>query len=160
MVPVLRGKSPIAESASAECGQLRRTSLVRPAMSFQSRSAVWTDDPKILDPVVVADAVDVVKDQADSLAVPELALPAQFALLPLESLLIQAALQIAPTVDRTLNKNLCQRDLRVVSTKCLNARSVWVKVLHRNTPPVCPFPQGSRVGAGVAVPKPAQCFSP
>jgi hypothetical protein len=43
-------------------------------MRFESRGAIWTDDAKVLDPIVIANAVHVVEDEAHPLPSPDLTL--------------------------------------------------------------------------------------
>jgi hypothetical protein len=78
-------------------------------MRVEGRSAVRTDDSEIVDAVVGAHSVDVIKNQANLLATPDVALPADLADRALQSLSVKALLEIAPAIRGMLDENFLDR---------------------------------------------------
>jgi hypothetical protein len=64
------------------------------AVGIQCCGAIRADHPKILEAVVVANAVDVIEDHRHRPAAPHLALPAQLALRLLQTLRKKAVLEV------------------------------------------------------------------
>src|SRR5512139_2553787 len=78
-VAVSAVSGPEALAAAKAVALRRRPSVLAAAVGVQSRGAVGTDDSKVLESVVVVDAIDVVEDHRHRLAAPELVLSTQFA---------------------------------------------------------------------------------
>jgi hypothetical protein len=65
---------------------------------LECRGTVRACDPKILEPIVIGDAVDVVKDQRHPRTTPDLTLAAELAMPPLEPLFEQPGFEFSPLV--------------------------------------------------------------
>jgi hypothetical protein len=88
---------------------LRLDPVVAAAVGLQRCRTVRADDLKVLEPVVVRDAVDVIQDQRHWASEPFLSLPAQLALAALQALAEQSALQRPAVVVRVGHENLAER---------------------------------------------------
>jgi hypothetical protein len=81
-------------------------------MRLEGRRAVRAHDPKVLDPVVVSDPVDVVEDQRHSPSGPKLALSAELAYRCLETGPEQPLLQLPAREGRSFDQDLIERPFR------------------------------------------------
>jgi hypothetical protein len=75
---------------------------------IERRRAVWADDAEVLKPVVVANAVHVIEDQAHRAATPGLVLPAQLTPPFLESFVEKPALEMAAAIGGAFNEDFGQ----------------------------------------------------
>lgn len=75
-------------------------------MGLQRGSAVCTDDPEVLKPVVVRNAIDVIEDKGHPAATPVLVLAAEFTAQLEESARDQSLLEVAAAVRRALDEDL------------------------------------------------------
>jgi hypothetical protein len=66
------------------------------AVGFQRGAAIRAHDAEVLQPIIVADTVDVIEDQRQPASAPQLSLTAQLAPACLEAFLIEPLLQMAP----------------------------------------------------------------
>jgi hypothetical protein len=87
-------------------GALSRPLDVPTAVCRERRRAVRTHDAEVLEPVIVADPVDVVEDQRKPASAPQLALPAELAALRLKSRRVQPLLEMAARERRALDEDL------------------------------------------------------
>jgi len=105
----------LLRSRRCELGAARRALTVSvdvpPAVCLERRSAVRAHDAQVLDPIVVADAVDVIEDQRHASPAPHLTLAAELALTRLEARLVEPLLQMATRERRALDEDLVKRSL-------------------------------------------------
>jgi hypothetical protein len=76
------------------------------AVGLERRRTVRAHDPEVLEPIVVANPVDVIEDQRQPPSLPEFALPAQLTTPRLDAFRVQALLEL-PTRER----RSCDEDL-------------------------------------------------
>jgi hypothetical protein len=129
------------------------------AMGVERRSAVWTDDAQVLEPVVIGHAVDVVEDHAHRPSVPDLRLPAQLADGTLQPCAIEAPLEVAAGVGGARNEDVLERNpLRPAIAQA----GVPVEVLCGDLPALEPPAEQLSVVARRAQTEPAQslCVRP
>jgi hypothetical protein len=101
-------------------------------MGLECRRAVRADDPQVLEPVVVENAVDVVEDHRHRLPSPELALPAKLAPRLLDPLREQASLQMSTLVRRMRDEEFGERPRWPVQR--LASDGVLIEVVGRYPP--------------------------
>jgi hypothetical protein len=77
-------------------------------MSVERGSAVRTDDPEVLETVVVRNAVDVVENQRHSPTAPRLVLTAKLADRPFNAGLVEAKLERVALIRRARNEDRCE----------------------------------------------------
>ena len=99
-IPLRVATRPELCPASVTTARLDRPRAVAPTVGIERGIAVRAHDPQVLEPVVIANAVDVVKDKAHRTPHPLFALAAQLAHRLLEAFLQEAALQM-PAADRS-----------------------------------------------------------
>lgn len=97
-------------AASLARPRLPRDPLVPRAMSLERGRAVRAEDPEVLDPVVIADAIDVVEDQSHRPAAPLRALATVLADRGLETGVVKAPLQVTSREGRPLDEDRVQRN--------------------------------------------------
>ena len=129
-------------------------------MRIKRRRAVRADDPDVLDPVVVSRSVHVVENQAHSATTPDLPLATDFADRPLQPRLIEAGLEIAARVSRSLHEDLVQRNRLIRSSERLPVGRPGIEVVRGDLPSVRPGFQRLRVATGGAVPQSPQGLRP
>jgi hypothetical protein len=115
------------------------------AVRFERRGAVGADHPKVLEPVVVRDAVDVVEHQRHAAATPVLALTAQLTLRRQEAGIEQTSLQVEAVVRRVLHENFVERNL--ISASCPSTPYVGVEMVCLDVPPPGPLLKGPIIRA-------------
>jgi hypothetical protein len=112
----------------------------------ERRRAVGAEDPQVLEPVVVADAVDVVEDQRHPRPAPLLVLAAELAALRLEPDVIQTLLELGAVVTAVLDEHLFERNRRARSLACpLASDFASIEVGRRDAPLPCVLPESSEV---------------
>jgi hypothetical protein len=79
------------------------------AVRLERRRAVRTNDPQILEAVVVRNAVDVVEDQRHPLPAPDLVLTAELTARCLDPFREQTALQMAAVIRGMLDEQFAER---------------------------------------------------
>lgn len=79
-------------------------------MGVKAGGAVRADDPQVLETVVVANAIDMIEDEANLAPVPPLALTAQLAPALLQPSLIQSPFQARAAVGRPNYEDLIKRN--------------------------------------------------
>jgi hypothetical protein len=114
-------------------------------MRVKRRRTVRAHDPQVLQPVVVADAVDVIENEPHRPIPPDRALTAQLTDRRLEPEGIQALLQMVAAVRRTLDEDLLDRSW--CAAQRASSRSIGIKVVGLDAPPDHPVLQRSPVGA-------------
>jgi len=107
--------------------------------------AIRTDDPEVVEAVVVVNPVDVVEDQRHPTAVPLLALTAQLAPRHLESSVVQPALQATAAVPAVLNEDISERRCRTGTSG--NPAAPVGEVLDRDLPSLDPRLQRGVIAA-------------
>jgi hypothetical protein len=115
-------------------------------MRIERRSAVRADDPEVFQPVIVSLAVDVVKNQAEGPAEPELTLTAQLAMPRLKPVRPEASLQRSAGVGRTTDQDLVKRTN--TRTRCFRIAGVGIEVIGDDPPAVGPQTQRPPVTTG------------
>ena len=85
--------------------------LVAPAVRVERRVAVRAEDPQVLEPMVVAHAIDVVEHEAHPMALPQLALTTELADRMLEPRSEQPPLQMSATEGRPRDQDLFERSV-------------------------------------------------
>ena len=150
----------LARNISPHRAQFRSGGGLRPCPStvrVEGRRTVRTDDPQVLEPVVVSHSVDVVEDHRHGAAPPHLALAAQLAARLLQSLLVKPPLQIAAGVGRVLDQDLLQRSRLVSEVRSMTPRrdrsDRW-----RSPTVSAYFFRVARIATGRAIAQPTQCF--
>lgn len=91
MLPVLRDEllpTPLARSSGSVL------LVFPPAMRIERRRAIGADNPEILDPIVVGNAIDVIEDQCHPATTPAFALTAHLAPAPLQPPFEQSMLDV------------------------------------------------------------------
>ena len=96
-------------------------------MGIEGRRTVLADDSKILDSIVVRNAVDVVEDQRHSAPLPVFILTTHLAGPLLETRRKQALLELAAGIGRTPDQDLGQRFRLFPETR--NGRGSWVEMV-------------------------------
>lgn len=76
---------------------------------IESRRAIGANDPKILQPVVIPDSVDVIENHRHRLASPHLAQTAKLTLRLLQASCEKAMLEMVTGVSRALDEDLSER---------------------------------------------------
>jgi hypothetical protein len=110
-------------------------SCVPPAVGVERRGAIRADDPKVLEPVIVAPPVDVIEDQRHAPPLPFLSLTAQLAPPCLEPLREETLLELDPREGRPLDEDLGERDRDLsIALECRGAGRRRIEVLHRDVP--------------------------
>jgi len=74
----------------------------------KGRGTVGTNDPQVLDAIVVGDSVDVIEDQRHARAAPLFILAAKLAFAAFHALGIEALLQVAARVGGAFNQDLLE----------------------------------------------------
>jgi hypothetical protein len=98
----------------------------------QRGGAVRADDPEVLQAVVVRYTVDVIEDQPESAAPPQLALSAELTNRLLEPSFVEPFLETGARETRVLDEDLRER-LAPADTGPTQA-GVWVEVIGRDAP--------------------------
>jgi len=129
--------------------------LVTTAMGVERGVAVRAQDPEVLEPVVVVDAVDVVQDERHPAAAPELALAADLALWMLQAFGEQPALQVTAVIRGPLDEHVAQRNR---FAGCARSRPSS-EVIDRNAPGVDVLSNRPVVAARSAQAEPPQGLS-
>jgi hypothetical protein len=108
---------------------------VAPAVRVERRGAVGTQDPEVLEPMVVVHPVHVIEDQRHVAATPLLALSAQLALTGLEALGVEPLLELDARERRPFDEDLLERpSSSLISAQGVTAGGVRVEVVDRNSP--------------------------
>jgi hypothetical protein len=123
-------------------------------MGAKGRCAVRTEDAQVLEPVVVADAVDVVEDQGQLCAAPDFALSAELASSILQPFLVQALLEIGAAVRGVLDEDVFEGQF--LSTPEAPVTGMRVEVVDRDSPDRNPLPQHPPRPAGGTEAEPAK----
>jgi hypothetical protein len=120
-------------------------------MGVERRVAVRADDPQVLDPVVMAVAVDVVEDQRHAMSLPDLVLAAQLAPALLEPFAVEPLLQRAAAVRGPGHEDLFEwLGLRAgVLARC----GVAIEVIDRDRPDAGPLLEHHVTATGGALPE-------
>ena len=124
------------------------TALARkfpPTVSVQRPRAVWADDAKVLQAMVVSDPVDVVEDQRHPATSPDLALAAQLTAALLESSLVEPLLQRPAWICGTADEDFAKRP--PVTLVRARPNQVRVEVVNRDLPVLGPVLQSPDVVA-------------
>jgi hypothetical protein len=104
-------------------------------MGVERRGAARTQDPQILEPVIVAHTVHVVEDQSQPSGLPQLARAAHLADPQLETFRIETLLELDAGERRPLDEDLVERPCNEPSPEQRRAtRCVRVEVVDRNAP--------------------------
>ena len=127
----------------------RATPVLAPAMRVERRRAVRADDPEVLEPVVVGDAVDVVEDQRHPPPVPLLALPAELARARLEPVVVEPLLELPALVRRAARRGSPRAAIGARAARRRRAD----EVVGRDVPLVEPAAQQPVIAAGGAQPE-------
>jgi hypothetical protein len=122
------------------------------------RVAVRAEHPKVLYPVVVGDAVDVVEHHRHALTEPDLSLAAEFADGHLRPGGKKPPFEIASRVARMLNQNLFEWD--PARSRTPPDRDAGIEMIRRDVPFLGPSLDGPVVVALDAVPQEAQHMEP
>ena len=123
------------------------------AMCVERGGAVGTDDPQVLQSVVVAHAVGVIEDEPHRLAMPQLALTAQLADGTLDTGFIQPGLEVAARVRGATDEDLSQR--LALRGACVTSVS-GVEMLSPDVPAQEPFLEERSIASCGAEPQQAQ----
>ena len=129
-------------------------------MRGERRRTVRADNPEVLKPVVVGDAVDVIEDQRHPRAVPLLALTAHLAAAVLDALGVEAPLEVGALVARVLYENLLERTYAVRMRRRSLPRAGRIEVLRRYPPRLGVALDRPEVATGGPQPEPPQRFRP
>jgi len=130
--------------------------LVAAAVGLEGCCTVGTNDPKVREPVVVPNAVDVVEDQTHPLPSPNVALSAELTHRLLQALFVEPPLQITAAVGRVFNENLTEGNPLSGAPERFAARCAGVEVIGFDSPDPSPLLQRPGVRAGLAVAEPAK----
>jgi hypothetical protein len=136
-----------------------RHEVLATAVRLERRGAVRTDDAKVLEPVVAPLAVDVVQDEGDALAAPELALATHLAPPLLQAECVEPPFDHPAGVLRVTHEHLLDRQLTVLEAAA--PCPVGIEVVRRDLPDlVRPPPEYGVVAAGVADTQPSEGLTP
>ena len=135
-----------------------RNSAAAGAMRIERRGAVGTDDPEVLESVVVRDAVDVVEDHRHRRATPPLTLAAELTDPLLESGFVQSFLELTAIERRAVDQDLGQRPRPRARTGTRGVRDRSGR--SRCSQSAAYFLRTWCAPAGVAHPHPPQCLRP
>lgn len=132
--------------------------VLPPTVGIQGGGAVWTDQPKILQSMVIANAIDVVEYQRHWSTSPKLALTAKLAHRLLPTLTQETTLDVLSRVSRVPYENIRQRPLpplQIPTPSCTR-----VEVLGRDLPYRGVFLENPPGTASRAQTEPAQALRP
>ncbi len=139
------------DAAARAVDRLADDPVLARAVRVERRRAVRAEDPQVLEPVVVADAVDVVEDQRHPAAAPLLVLAAELAALRPEAGVEEPLLELGAVVAAVLDEDPLERDRRARSPPRTLAQHVArVEVGGRDAPLSRVLPEGREVAAGRA----------
>jgi hypothetical protein len=99
-------------------------------MGVEGGGAVRADDAEVLQPVVVAPAVDVIEDETHRVTAPELSLAAQLAPARFQAVRPEALLERAARVRRPGDEDLLERPSS--RSRYLGAPGIRVEMIRRD----------------------------
>ena len=144
------GRVAAAQAFAVGCLQ----AVLAAAVGVERGRAVRAQDPQVLQAVVVADAVDVVEDQAHRPSTPQLALAADLTARRLQPLAVETVLQMVAAVRRALDHDLFERPRPTPQARAL--RGARIEMVGLDGPPIDPDAKGAPVAAGRAEPEAPQ----
>lgn len=138
----------------------RRDAVRAGAVCIESRGAIWADDPQILKPVVVRDAVDVIEDQRHPATAPNLVLSAQLAIPRFEAFCEQSSLDMAAVIRGVFDEHFLEGDRGPSPVEEFPSHCIWVEMVGIDAPQRRVFLERLPVPTRAPIAKPPQGFSP
>jgi hypothetical protein len=123
---------PKLSTAVGTARHARWAAIGAAAVCRERRVAVRADDPKVLEPVVRRDSVDVIQDERHLTAVPDLALAAELTVPCLDTGRVETLLEVAPVVGGVLDQHGFKG--RWFASNLRGTHCIRIEVLHRDPP--------------------------